>query len=231
MKIYRRQFVLVLSALAILAVGASHAQAQVTLLDGGFELPTLAANSFVAGGGTSWTTAGVAGQVFVISNDYGSYGNTPYGSQYLDLNQGGTSDSQSVSGFVAGQTYVLGANFAEILPSVTPQFTLSVSGAAVASSTFMGSVSTGPYGTGAIPFQSAVIVFTALTSGSATITLTNSSALPVTGNFPAIAVDNVALYGGLTSPPLVPEPGTTAAMLLGAGALTVVAIRRRAVTS
>ena len=123
----------------------------------------MAANSFVAGGGTSWTPTA---NDFVISNDYDSYGTTPYGSQYLDLNQGGAADSQTVTGFIAGQTYVLGANYAEILPSVTPLFTLSVSGAAVASSTFTGAVSTGPYGTGPFPFQSAVIVFTALTSGA-----------------------------------------------------------------
>ncbi len=207
-------------------VGANHAKAQVTLLDGGFELPALAANSFVAGGGASWTPTG---SVFVISNDYNSYGNTPYGTQYLDLNQGGTSDSQTVAGFIAGQTYVLGANFAEILPSVTPQFTLSVSGAAVASSTFTGAISTGPYGAGVFPFQSAVIVFTALTSGSATITLTNSSGSASAGmNFPAIAVDNVSLYGGLAQPPVIPEPTTDVAVLLGAGGLSAVAFRRRA---
>ena len=216
---------LAVSALSIFAFSATSAHAQVTLLDGGFELPALAASSFVAGGGTSWTPTA---NDFVISNDYNSYGNTPYGTQYLDLNQGGAADSQAVTGFVAGQTYVLGANFAEILPStVTPQFTLSVSGAAVSSSTFTGAVSTGPYGTGMFPFQSAVIVFTALTSGSATITLTNSSSLPVTGNFPALAVDNVSLYGGLASVPSVPEPGTTVAMLLGAGALAAMATRRR----
>ena len=224
MKIDRLLITAGISALVFLGCGASRAQAQVTLLDGGFELPALAANSFVAGGGTSWTPTG---NDFVISNDYNSYGDTPYGTQYLDLNQGGAADSQTVTGFVAGQTYVLGANFAEILPSVTPLFTLSVSGAAVSSSTFTGAVSTGPYGTGTFPFQSAVIVFTALTSGSATITLTNSSTLPLTGNFPAIAVDNVSLYGGLSSTPTVPEPGTTGAILLGAGALAVVAVRRR----
>ena len=224
MKVYHLCTILAVSALASLAFGASRAQAQVTLLDGGFELPALAANSFVAGGGTSWTSSGTA---YVISNDYGSYGNTPYGSQYLDLNTAGDSDSQTVAGFIAGTTYVLGADFADIPGAANPKLTLSVSGAATASTTFNGAVG-GFYGTGTIPFQSAVILFTALTSGSATITLTNSSGASGNAYFPAIAVDNVALYGGVPATPVVPEPTTTAAVLLGAGGLVMVAFRRRA---
>ena len=229
MKNHRLLFTLAASALAILGFGASHASAQVTLLDGGFELPAIAANSFVAGGGASWTPSG--GNDFVISNNYadpsvGPLGNTPYGTQYLDLDATGSVDSQVVSGFLAGQVYVLGANFADLFGGANPVFTLSVSGAATASGTFTGLVG-GPYGTGTIPFQSAVIVFTALTSGSATITLTNNSGLSGNNFSPALAVDNVSLYGGLVTPPLVPEPTTTAALLLGVGALGVGMIRRR----
>ena len=211
--------------LAVLALGhltAAGASTAPVLLDGGFEDPALAANSFVAGGGTSWTPVG---SVFVISNDYESFGNTPYGTQYLDLNDANTSDSQSVSGFVAGQTYFLGADFSDIQDGVDPSLTLSVSGAAVASSTFTGTVG-GPYGTGTFAFSSAGILFAATTSGSVTITLTNSSGPSGNAFFPALAVDNVSLYG-FTQTPTIPEPATTAGLLLGVAALAGVTLRRQ----
>lgn len=222
MKISSRRLSLMfaLPVLSLLVL-TGQARAAALLLNGSFEGPVLTANNFVAGGGDNWTAAGPTGQVFVISNNYGSYGVTPYGSQYLDLNRDGTSDSQTVTGFVAGQTYTFSASFAEIQASTTPLLTLSVSGAAVGSTTFTGTAS-GPYGAAAYPFQSAVLVFTAQTSGSATLTLTNSSTA-ATGAmfFPAIAVDNVALAT------VVPEPATSAALLVGAGVLAGLMVRRR----
>ncbi len=65
-----------------------------------------------------------------------------------------------------------------------------------------------------IPFQSASVFCTPLTSGPVTVTLSN----PGTGT---IVVDNVELDSN------VPEPTSLVAMLMGAGAATVLALRRR----
>ena len=216
MKINRLQTILVVVILIATFSLPCRSQGAALLLNGSFEGPALAANSYVAGGGTSWTSSGTA---YVISNDYGSYGNTPYGSQYLDLNTAGDSDAQTITGFVAGQSYVLGAYFADLPGAANPQLTLSVAGAATGSSVTTGTVG-GFYGTGTIAFQSATLVFTAVASGSATITLTNSSGASGNAYYPAIAVDNLTLSG-------VPEPTTCAAGIFGAVGLGIVALRRR----
>ena len=156
----------------------------------------------------------------IVSNDYSNLGNTPYGTQYLGMTLG-TTDVQVVNGFVAGQTYVLGADFYHLVGAAATTFTLSVSGAATGTGTFTASGS-GAVGTGTIPFQSAVILFVATTSGPATVTLSDTTAA---GN--RVAVDNVSLYG-FAQTPTIPEPTTTAAVLLGAGGLAMVALRRRA---
>jgi hypothetical protein len=190
--------------LAVLVLASSSTQAQV-LLDGGFESPRLAPNSVQSGAGTVWTVS--SGGAIIVSNNYESLGVTPYGTQYLSLNAR-SSVSQTISGFVTGETYVLGADFADL--GISGQtFTLSISGAANGSLTLPTLVA-GPYGSGTIPFQSSVIIFQATSNGSATVTLADGSA----GG--SLAVDNVALYG---DPVPIPEPSTWALFLSCLGLL------------
>ena len=194
--------------LAVLVLASSSAQAQV-LLDGGFESPRLAPNSVQSGAGTVWTVS--SGGAIIVSNNYESLGVTPYGTQYLSLNAR-SSVSQTIAGFVTGETYVLGADFADETGDPGQTFTLSISGVANASLTLPVLVtgSEAGYGSGTIPFQSSVIIFQATSNGSATVTLADGSA----GG--SLAVDNVALYG---DPVPIPEPSTWALFLSCLGLL------------
>jgi hypothetical protein len=198
--------------LAVLVLASSSAQAQV-LLDGGFESPRLAPNSVQSGAGTVWTVS--SGGALIVSNNYENLGVTPYGTQYLSLNAR-SSVSQTIAGFVTGETYVLGADFADETGDPGQTFTLSISGVANASLTLPVLVtgSEAGYGSGTIPFQSAVIVFQATSNGSATVTLANAPAGGGTND--PLAVDNVALYGD-TVP--IPEPSTWALFLSCLGLL------------
>jgi hypothetical protein len=182
------------------------------LANGGFESPAVA--SFTAGGGDDWTSTGDA---YLVPNSAG-YGETPYGAQFLSLNgyaDTPTSDAQTVTGFTAGTTYFLGVDFADLLDSDPSELTITLSGAFDYSQTFSAPVD-GNYGSATIPFQSASVFFTPLTSGSITITLSN----PSPG---AIAIDNVGLYSNVSPP--VPEPTTVSVMLLGAA--TALTLRRK----
>jgi hypothetical protein len=215
---YSRSLTLAVLVAASLSFGALRANAQV-LLDGSFEAQAVAPNMGVQGAGPDW----VSGNASLIANDFSNLGNTPYGNQYLGLNVGSFA-TQTITGFVQGETYVLGADFASLAANSNgaPTFTLSISGAATDSGTFSFAGSSGPYGSGTIPFQSTVLLFTAGSSGSATVTLFSPNA--------TLAVDNVALYGNAPIAPTAPEPSTYAEMLLGLGALvTVVGMRRKIV--
>lgn len=211
-----------ITLMAGLALGffAAGAYAEPVLLNGSFESPTVPAGSITPGGGDDWTPSDSSG-VFIISNGNG-IGDTPYGSQFLGFNGQSAgnmfeSDAQTIAGFEAGITYVIGVDFADALGGPDPILQISVSGAFNGSQSYTAPVA-GPYGAAQIPFTSAVFLFTATSSGSATITLTNL------GISSAIAVDNVSLYGNA---PQVPEPSSFAALLLGAGVLGGVAFARR----
>jgi MYXO-CTERM domain-containing protein len=208
---YPRPFFLAAIAAVVLFISPRlHAQ---VLLDGSFETSVIPPSSEVAGAGPDWTSSGA----FLVRNDFGNLGNTPYGSQYLGLNPG-SFVTQTITGFVAGETYVLGADFVSNGAIGTPQVTFSISGAAVDSQTF--SVISNPANnSGFFPFQSDVLLFTAGSSGSATIEIFSINA--------NIAVDNVALFGNAPTSPTAPEPSTYAEMLLGLVALAGFGLMRR----
>ena len=209
-------FALVLTpALATLSFSSAHAQ---VLLNGSFESPQLVSGTETAGGGTYWNSTGDA---HIIANDYMMYGNTPYGVQYLGLNCLAT-DSQTISGFVAGDTYLIGAHYADV-EGYNAKLQISITGAVVDSEVF-GIPSGGRYGSGLIDFDSAVVAFTATETGPATITLEDLG-----GN--GLVVDDVSLYsdlslGSITSA-AIPEPSSTALVLLGGFALAGIALRAK----
>jgi MYXO-CTERM domain-containing protein len=200
-------------AAVVLCLASRPANAQI-LLNGGFELPLISSGSTSTATPTSWTDS----SDFIISNGNGVTGNTPYGSQYLDLTPSATL-SQQISGFTANQTYVLGFDY-EYQTGDPLALTVSVSGAANSTASFALNVSgAGFEGANQIPFQSGVLVFTASSSGSATISFSNLGA--------AVALDNVGLYGNIVTPPATPEPSTYAEMLLGLVALAGLGLMRR----
>lgn len=206
-----------LAPLAVLALGcltSGGASAAPVLLNGSFESP--AVTSVAVGGGDDWTSTGDA---FIVPNSAG-YGETPYGTQFLALNgiaDTPSSDVQTITGFTAGTTYFLGLDFADLLNGSPCELTVTLAGAFNYSQTFSAPVG-GSYGsTTTIPFQSASIFFTPLTSGSVTVTLSN----PGPGT---IAVDNIGLYSNISLP--VPEPTSLGAVLLGMGAVAARALRR-----
>jgi hypothetical protein len=215
-----------LTLVATLAVGffaASHVSAEPVLLNGSFESPALPPGTSIDGGGDDWTFNSQHPpmiQANGVGNNSGE--TTPYGSQYLSMvgieaQAQPISDAQTIADFEAGVTYVLGVDFAGFGSTPLPTtLTISVSGVFNGSQTYT-APNGGPYPNGTIPFTSAVFFFTPLTSGSATIKLTNSSF------YSAIAVDNVSLYGNAS----IPEPTSIATLLLGAGILGLVAVRRR----
>ena len=201
-----RLFLVVAAAVALcLSTHPAHAQ---VLLNGSFENPQ---STGTYNSATDWTTSSVQ---YLQYNNFLNNGNgtTPYGSEYVYLAGGNL--MQTISGFTAGETYVLGADFASEA-DFAGTFTLAVSGAATASTTFILTPG-GPYKYSTIPFQSGVLTFTASSSGTATISLFSSAY--------GVAVDNVALYG---SSPTTPEPSTYAELLLGLGALAGVGLMRR----
>lgn len=216
----RKTTLTIAAALALGFLTVGYASAEPVLLNGSFESPTVPAGSVTPGGGDNWTPSDASG-VFLISNGNG-IGDTPYGTQFLGLNGQSAgnmfeSDSQTVANFEAGVSYVLGVDFADALGGNDPILQISLSGAFNGSQTYIAPVG-GPYGSGTIPFTSAVFFFTPSTSGSITITLTNL------GINSAIGVDNVSLYGNAS----VPEPASMATLLLGGALLGGLALRRRA---
>ncbi len=202
-------------ALALLALGSGRATAQI-LLNGSFEAPPI--SEIQPGAGADWTSPAPA-HVFLITNNYslagGDVGITPYGSQFVGINKG-ASISQVITGFVAGQQYVLGADFAGLPGEASSNFTMLVSGAAFDGT----SVSTSAYA----------------------FLRTKPDPVPVDRPFlyrefdwqchdhprrfgrrgNGILVDNVALYSNPT-----PEPATYAEILVGLVALAGFARFRR----
>ncbi len=191
------------AAVSLLLVPHS-ASAQI-LQNGGFELPLLSSGASAAQVPTDWTGSGIT----IVSNGNGSFGNTPYGSQFVDLGAGGTL-TQTISGFAANQTYFLGFDYEYQAGTESDSFTVSVSGAANTSTSYT-LTGGGSEGTNPIPFQSTALVFTTNSSGSATFTFSDLGA--------AVALDNVGLYGNIVAPVDSPEPSTYAEMFLGLVAL------------
>jgi hypothetical protein len=170
------------------------------ILNGSFEGPVLLPNSILAGnGGDFWTPSG--SDVILVSNNFSSLGTTPYGNQYLGFSLTGASDQQTVSGFLAGQSYVLDFYFADIAGNANPQITLTISGAADAIGIFNAPV-TGSNGANPYPFQHATVPFTTTADGDITFLFTDTGSA-------SVALDNVSLSA-------VPEPSSIAMILLTA---------------
>ena len=220
---------------AVLAVTttslAAPAFAEPVLVNGGFEAPAFEPGTINFGqAGDGWVKS-FMGAVQIINGNApdpngGTLGTTPFGAQYLGLGARSNGfiarDSQTVDGFVAGQTYALSAYFADALSGPDPTLDLSVfapggpgvDDVVIAEQTYTAPVG-GSYGDGVIPFVQATLLFTPDISGALGLSLTNASGFTA-GT--AISVDNVTLTS-------VPEPATAGLALLGAGLLT--ARRRR----
>jgi len=173
-------------------------------LNGSFESPSIGANHILAGGGTSWTANNSS--VFIVSNNFGGNGTTPFGSQYLGLTSPGASDQQTISGFLSGQDYVLELYISDIANNANPKLQVSITGAASATQTFSAPQAPG------LSFLQEQIPFTATSDGDITLTLLDFGSA-------SIAVDNVSVAA-------VPEPSSVTAMLLLAGTVTINAVRR-----
>jgi hypothetical protein len=204
---YPPLFVIVTVA-AGLCLGARPAHAQM-LLNGGFENPTLAYTQIDTA--DDWTDAGPGQEGYQQdTNSSATFGTTPYGSQYVVL-FGDTPITQTISGFAAGETYELSAAFADE-GDLGSTFTLTVSGAATASDSFLLPANSDFETNNTIPFQSGSLLFTTDAAGSVTVTLSTDL---------QVAVDNVSLQA------VAPEPATWAEMLLSCGALAFLAMFRR----
>jgi MYXO-CTERM domain-containing protein len=197
----------------ILCLTSRPANAQI-LLNGGFENPRITSGTTSSTVPTDWTDASDT----LVSNGNGVEGNTPYGTQFLVL-QAGDALTQTINGFRANQTYVLGFDYEFQQGTEADPLTVSISGTAANTSTPYTLTGGGPAGSGAINFESGVLIFTASNTGSATFSFSDLGA--------EVALDNVGLYGNIQTPPATPEPSTYAEMLLGLVALAGFGLMRR----
>jgi hypothetical protein len=178
------------------------------VVNGSFEGTPVSPNSFSSNfTGSSWTPSN--SNVLLISNNFGNLGLTSFGSQYLGFTDPGMA-TQTVSGFGADQNFVLELYFADLAGSANPQLTVTISGAASASSVFNAPV-TGPMGADPIPFVKVAVPFTTTSAGDITIALADTGSAD-------LAVDNVSLS--------VPEVSPVWAMLLLSGWLGARILRR-----
>ena len=138
----------------------------------------------------SWTPNN--SNVFIISNNFSEFGNTPFGNQYLGFSSPGAQDEQTIPGFVAGQEYVLDLWISDIAGSSNPQLQVLITGAATATQTFNANQ------TSSLSFLEEQVPFTATIDGSITLDLIDAGSANV-------AVDNVSIAA-------VPEPSTVFAM-------------------
>jgi hypothetical protein len=201
-------------------VGAAYADPVIT--DGSFENPDYADTGIYSGGGDGWTTS-FHGAVAIIAgnitDNYGNqYGATPFGDQYLGLDPRTrgfvSSDSQTISGFVAGQTYALTLYVADSDGGSAPQLEILLSNDSDTTylDRYVDVAVGGPYGD-VIDFQKVVTTFTATITGDITLSLINSGnpyASP--GADPgSISIDNVSI----ATISAVPEPASLLTMMLG----------------
>ena len=205
-----------------------------TIVNGSFEDPVKATNSITeitSTGIPGWTGDSIGGSAheYLINGNVqdlngNNFGTTPFGQQYLGLNAVAhrsfhSIESQSDTGFVAGEEYQFTVYIADLDGATDPYINLTVSdgldgeGTVLASQDFEAPVGTGPYGDGTIDFVPETLDFTALTDG-VTLSIGNDSLTGVMG------VDNVSLAA-------VPEPTTVATLLLGTAAFGGLAVRRR----
>ena len=222
------------AALAACLLTAGRVSADPVITDGGFEDPAFAANSLndesgQAFDGWSGDSIGGATHEYIINGNIADlsgndYGVTPFGAQYLGLNavyrnSFRSIESQSVTGLTIGQAYTLTFAIANLDGATDPNMSAVASdgttgsGTVLSQETVSAPKSEGPYGQGTIDFVSETLTFTAA-SDSVTFSIGNQSKTGTMG------LDNVSLAA-------VPEPTTTAAMLMGTAALAGVVFRRR----
>src|SRR5690349_19459363 len=107
MKLQTRMGVLALATCTAVLLLVSGAMAAPSFVNNSFEVDST--NGFQSVNPTGWTTFRIGAPPYLINNN--TYGNTPYGNQFLAL--GGVEDNaaswieQTVSGFNVGQTYTL----------------------------------------------------------------------------------------------------------------------------
>lgn len=227
-----------LAATVLLLGITSPAHATPQIVNGGFEDHPAARNEItdITGVGIPGWSGDTIGGVhqYIVNGEVqiadGSFeGQTPFGSQYLALDQIAhrsfrSIESQSVSGFDVGATYEISLYFASLNNAggadagglLPPALSLEVGdglngeGELLASQTFDATES-GPYGRGEIPFTKVALDFTAL-SDTVSFSIANQS------YHSAIGIDNVSLREVSAAP----EPATWALCLFGVGLIGVV---------
>jgi hypothetical protein len=174
------------------------------ILNGSFEGPSIGPDNLVTGGGDFWTPNN--SNVFIVSNNFGNLGTTPFGDQYLAFSSPSASDQQTVSGFLTGENYVLTLYFGDIANNAGPQLTVSLMGVATGSYIFNAPVS-GPNGANPYSFQRIDIPFTTTADGDVTFALIDSG-------LASLAVDNVSIQA-------VPEASPVLLMFFSSAVVAV----------
>ena len=208
---------------ALIAASAV-AHATPVIADGSFEDPAYADAGVYKGGGAGWTTS-FHGAVSIVSGNIQDgndnwYGVTPFGNQYLGLDPRShgflASDSQDISGFVAGQTYALTLYVADSDGGNAPQLRIVLSDGsdtAYVDRTVDVAVG-GPYGD-IISFEKIVTTFTSTITGDMTLSLINSGNVysSPSADPGSISIDNVSI----AAVSAVPEPASVLTLALGLG--------------
>ncbi|HEY1769717.1 MAG TPA: hypothetical protein VGG02_05625 [Chthoniobacterales bacterium] len=179
----KRLSLLQLAAFFAASIATAAAGTHPVIVNGNFEKPRYPAHSINAGGGYGWTSS-FMGAVAIVSGNIPDgqgrhYGVTPYGRQYLGLDprtQEGfiSRDSQSIPGFVAGQSYVFTIEAADSDGGTAPALDVLLSNNSDKTyfeQTYDLAVG-GPY-TDVIDFTPITINFTSPVTGTVTLSLTN----------------------------------------------------------
>jgi hypothetical protein len=214
--------------LTLLLLGFQPCSAQF-ISNGSFETPVVStgAPDFVPP--TDWTFSSSTEDLIVTNSD--GVATTPYGNQFVFLDENGSSVAQVISDFVAGQSYTLSVDFQSTSPAVLsgPAPLPASMELALSGTLFNGATleeiftSTGPFTQlgGQISFDLASLTFTPFTSGSGTFQIIDTTNAGATGVF----VDNVTLTKNTSTSP---EPSVLALMLAGFGLLGFCARRKLA---
>jgi hypothetical protein len=212
-----RMSVITLATCAALLLLTSGAMAAPSFVNNSFEVD--ATTGFQSVDPTGWTTFRVGAPPYLINNN--TYGNTPYGSQFLAL--GGIEDNaaswieQTVSGFNVNQTYTLSwAQSSEYTSS--DELRVSFTAGSNTASQIFTSVPFPGGGQFWFTWQNFSMSFVP----SATSVTFHFQGVPnLTPPSYEVGVDNFQISGGTGTP----EPGTL--VMLGSGVLGLAGILRR----